>query len=70
MIKDIKLWVEFEAKWLAENKPTFEENLKKFLHMLEIYKSVERHPKHDPLDGIEVKIRMAKILNSLKPESK
>ena len=59
------MWNEFESKWQAENKADYEENMKKFLYMLDIYKSVKKHPNYDPLDGIEIKIKISKILNSL-----
>ena len=63
MIKDIKLWEQFEDKLLSELVPDYEENLRKFLYMLEIHKSVETDMHKDPLDGIEVKINLAKLLN-------
>ncbi len=66
MIKDRKYWEEFERKVSENSKPDYQTNLKIFEELLAYAKSVGKFPPLDPLEGIEVDIRIAKILNSVK----
>lgn len=63
MIKDIKLWEDFEKEWYSGQKPVYEENILKFQYMHSLYSSLEKNSSIDKLEGIEIKIRIAKILN-------
>jgi hypothetical protein len=64
MIKDIKMWEEFEKKLIRESVSDYQKNSKIFEMMLNYAKSIGAFPPLDPLEGIEVDIRIAKILNS------
>ncbi len=66
MIKDIKLWDEFEKELNSNEKPDFEKNLKLFHKMKLISSSFKRKSDNDLLNGIETKIRIAKYLNKPK----
>ncbi|RPI16638.1 MAG: hypothetical protein EHM58_11445 [Ignavibacteriae bacterium] len=65
MIKDVKYWEEFEKKLIADTKPDYKKNMEIFKLMLEHARKVGAFPPKDPLEGIEVDIRIAKILNGL-----
>jgi hypothetical protein len=64
MIKDIKMWEEFERKLIRESVSDYQTNSKIFEMMLSYAKSIGAFPPANPLEGIEVDIRIAKILNS------
>lgn len=65
MIKDRKAWEEFEREYARSTKPDFYQNLK-------IVSELHRHALKigvfgiDPLEGIEVDVRVAKIVNLIK----
>ena len=65
MIKDVKYWEEFEKKLISETKPDYLKNLEIFKKMLEHAKAMGVFPPKDPLEGIEVDIRIARKLNNL-----
>jgi len=65
MIKDIKMWEQFEKDLLSKTKPNHKANMLIFEQM---YKHALYHkavPPKNPLEGIEVKIKLAKIINSV-----
>jgi hypothetical protein len=64
MIKDIKMWEEFEKKLVRDSPPDYQTNAKIFEMMLSFAKSIGAFPPLNPLEVIEVDIRIAKILNS------
>ena len=64
MIRNADLLEEFERRFLRENKLTLEEKFKIYEWMYEEVKALGRLPE-DPLEGIDVKIRMARILNGI-----
>jgi len=64
MIRNADLLEEFERRYLQENKLTLEEKFKIYEWMYEEVKVLGRLPE-DPLEGIDVKIRMARILNGI-----
>ncbi len=65
MIKDEKLLLEFEKEQLRKENLTLEEKYKilDVLYEEAVYMGIL--PSEDPLEGIEDKIRLAKILNEL-----
>ncbi len=63
MVKDGKLLGEFERAYAASQRPDYFEALKVFEAMWKEGLSLGVLPLKDPLDGIEVDIRIAKILN-------
>ncbi len=66
MIKDKKSWEEFESKLIRSGKPDYESNFRIFEDMYNYAKLIGAFPPKDPLDGIEVDIEIARILNSVK----
>ena len=65
MIKNIKLWEKFERELLRKTKPDYKANMKIFEEM---YKHALYHkaiPPKNPLEGIEIKIKLAKVINSV-----
>lgn len=65
MIKDIKYWEDFEKKLIADSKPDYLKNLEIFKLMLQHAKAVGAIPLKNPLEGIEIDIKIAKMLNNL-----
>lgn len=66
MIKNPDILEDFEKERMKKEKLTFEEALKLFEAMWEEGIHLGVLPPKDPLEGIEVDIRMARILNCLK----
>jgi hypothetical protein len=63
MVKDGKLLAEFEKAYTASEKPDYFEALKLFEGMWKEGLLLGVLPLKDPLEGIEVDIRIARILN-------
>lgn len=68
MIKDRKAWEEFEREYSRSHKPDFYQNLK-------IVSELHRHALkmgrfgRDPLEGIEVDLRIARIINHIREDT-
>ncbi len=65
MIKDVKLWEKFEKELISKTKPDHKENMRIFEAMYEHALFHKAIPNKNPLEGIEYKIKLAKILNSV-----
>ena len=65
MVKDGKLLAEFEKAYTASEKPDYFEALKLFEGMWKEGLLLGVLPLKDPLEGIEVDLRIAKILNHI-----
>jgi hypothetical protein len=63
MIKDKKIWEEFEKKLIKSSKPDYAKNVKIFNLLYEQAIELKAIPVKDPLRGIETKIRIAKFIN-------
>ena len=66
MIKNPDILEQFEKQRIREEKLSFEEALKIFEAMWKEGVNLGVLPPKDPLEGIEVDIRIARILNCLK----
>lgn len=66
MIKNYDILEDFEKERIKKEKLTFEEALKLFEAMWQEGIDLGVLPPRDPLEGIEVDIRIARILNCLK----
>jgi hypothetical protein len=66
MIKNPDIFENFEKERIKKEKLTFEEALKLFEAMWEEGVGLGVLPLKDPLEGIEVDIKIARILNCLK----
>lgn len=69
MLKANRLLEEFENRCLRENPVDFEQNLKLVEAMLEEARMLGAFPPKNPLDGIEVDVRIAMVVNSVRPSN-
>ena len=65
MIKDKKLWEKFEVEFTRNENLTIEQKFKILEAMLEEAKSLGVWPPQDPLEGIEVDIKLARAINAI-----
>jgi hypothetical protein len=65
MIKDAKLLAEFEKKELRKEKSDYQNALRLFEGMWKEAMLLGVIPLKDPLEGIEVDIKIARILNDV-----
>jgi hypothetical protein len=66
MIKDARLLAEFEEKELRKEKRDYRASLRLFEAMWREAMLLGVLPLKDPLEGIEVDIKMARILNDVR----
>ena len=64
MIKDPKFFEEWERKFIASEPPNYKRNVRIFEAMLSEVKALGVWPPKDPLEGIEVDLRVARMLNA------
>jgi hypothetical protein len=65
MIKDVAFWEAWEREFLRNEPVDFARNLRLLDAMYEHARLLGVFPPADPLEGIEVKIRMARIFNQV-----
>ena len=63
MIKNVKLLETFEKEYIEQDKSDYFSNLVIFEGMYDEARSFGVLPLEDPLEGLDVKIRMARNLN-------
>ncbi len=63
MVKNSKLLEQFERDQVKKSKPDFFRNLKIVEALLEEARNLGAFPPKDPLEGIDVDIRVAKAFN-------
>lgn len=63
MIRDWSAWTEWERRWIAEQPTDFESNLRMLNAMYSWARQLGAFPPADPMEGIEVDIRIARALN-------
>ena len=66
MVKNKKVLEKFEKELVRRSKPDYKKNFEIFEQLLKNAKRLGAFPPKDPLEGIEVDIKIAKILNSVK----
>jgi len=66
MIKDIKIWEEFEKDLIRNEKPDFEKNIKIFNELRRQALTLKAVPPIDLLEDLESKVKISKTLNNLK----
>lgn len=69
MITDTKKWAEFEMKAIRAEKPDFRRNIRLVEAMYREAAALGAFPPKDPLEGIEVDIRIARVVNGVPPNS-
>jgi len=65
MIKNPHIIEQFEREQLDKTKPDYFQNLKIFNEMYRYASSMGALPLNNPLYGIELKIKIARIVNSV-----
>ncbi len=65
MIKDIKLWEEFEKEWTISNKLSVEDSFRLFDEMTKIARDSGQFPPKDKLEGLSEKIELVKRFQKL-----
>ena len=65
MIKNPHILEQFEREQLRKHKPDYDKNIKVFNEMYRYALSIGTLPLKNPLEGIELKIKIARILNSV-----
>ena len=63
MIKNQKVWEDFEKKLISEQNLNYEEGLRIFESMWKFACELKVFPPENPLEGIEKDIELARILN-------
>ena len=63
MIKNQKVWEEFEKKLISEEILNYEEGLRIFESMWNLACELKVLPSENPMEGIEKDIELARILN-------
>ena len=63
MIRDTRLWQDWEKTYLKSDVPDFFRNLHIVDALYEEARSLGAWPGADPLDGLDVKIYLAKAVN-------
>ena len=66
MIRDVERWREFEAAWVASQKPDYAENLRLVEGMYQLARSLGKFTAKDALEGIEKNIRLAAVLHHVR----
>jgi hypothetical protein len=70
MIKDRALWEAWEAQYIASEPPDFRRNLRIFEAMYEYARLLGRFHPADSLDGLESRLKLARVLNGRKSSGK
>lgn len=65
MIRDHRKLANFEKELVRKTRPNYRKNLAIFEAMHREYLAVGRPKRTDPLEGIEIKIKIAKAINSV-----
>jgi hypothetical protein len=69
MITDAKKWDAFEKEECRASKPDFHRNIRLAEAMYREASALGAFPPRDPLEGIEVDIRIARAVNGVPPRS-
>ncbi|HMD97739.1 MAG TPA: hypothetical protein VKM93_10485 [Terriglobia bacterium] len=65
MVKDRVFWEAWEAQYIANEPVDFQRNLRLMNAMYEHARSMGAFPLKNPLSGLEDKIRLGRMINSL-----
>ena len=68
MLKNPKGWQAWEREWLRSSPVNYRQNLMIFDALLKEARLLGAWPPKDPLEGFEVDLRVARILNGLKAD--
>ncbi len=65
MIRDRAAWERWETDYMAQQPPDFWKNLQAVEELYELARTLGVLPAADVFEGLEVKIRLAKVINAL-----
>ena len=65
MIKDEQRWRQFKRELIRSQELTIEQKYKILNALLHEARALGVFPPKDPLEGIEIKIKLAKIINAI-----
>ncbi|MBD3234451.1 MAG: hypothetical protein GF315_12065 [candidate division Zixibacteria bacterium] len=65
MIKNPRMLEQFNRELLDKDKPDFRRNMKIYQAMYEWARELGCFPLEDPLEGIKIKIKIARVVNSV-----
>ncbi len=65
MIKDAKYLRAWEEERLRQSPADYRRNLRIFEELMELARKLKAWPPKDPMEGIEVDIEIAKIINTV-----
>ena len=65
MVKDNSRLKEFEDKFVRKNKPDLMKNLQLLDHLYKEAKASSVFPLQEPLSGLDIDIKIAKVINSV-----
>jgi len=63
MIRDPVFWQQWEAEWQRRNCASLEVNFRIFWTLLEMAREANAWPPRNPLEGLDVDIRLAHAIN-------
>jgi hypothetical protein len=63
MIKDVKRWREWEAEYIAKTPADYARNVELTQALYEQARALGIFPLVNPLEGLDVKIHLAKVVN-------
>jgi hypothetical protein len=69
MVRDVAFWEKWEREYAAKQPVDFARNLRLLDAMYEHARLLGAFPPINPLEGIERKIRLARILNNVRGTS-
>lgn len=64
MIKNVRAWQEWENGYVRSEPPDLQRNFRIFDALYEEARALARFARPDPLDGLAMKIRVARIINA------
>ncbi|MBW2030662.1 MAG: hypothetical protein JRH06_10100 [Deltaproteobacteria bacterium] len=64
MIRDRRLWEQFERRYVREDRPSFEQKIRILEGLHELVVVLKAWPPKDLLEGLEADIHMARVINS------
>jgi hypothetical protein len=67
MIQNAAVWEEWESQAIRSEPPDFKRNLALLEAMYEHARRLGAFPPADPLEGLDIKIRLAKVLSVSEP---
>ena len=70
MIRDPEAWRRWEARWQRRTPADLKANLRVFRTLMEHAHALGAWPPENPLEGIEVDIQLAKVVNTYVPGPK